>query len=421
MINGEIKILGTVWIRGLWTGMTQSNNWYCKLPWTGFSNDPDGKARPCCLYKDYIKNDDGEVMYVQSSTVKEIFTSNYMKNLRQEFRDGKQPIGCSTCIIDEQNNYTSKRQRYNDQYSKEMPVNFDKEPEFPVEYQMILSNACNLKCRSCTPSHSSLWQAEHKVLWGNTGYKMPQGQSGENDSVLWNNREEWLPSVQRLEIVGGEPFYINRWKLLWEELIEKGLSKKVNMDISSNGTIYAGETVEKLVNNFRSIGLGLSIDGMGPMYEYLRHPGKWDEVESNLMQYHELAKKLDHKRFRTSISHTIGWLNAWNLPEFHTYIREETPRFVIWNNIIHYPTHMTLYMIPASLKKRIEEKWRAYDWKNYTKDVEGIINHMYSKQPSDEEIREAYKVFAKHDAVRNENLLSVIPAEILDEIRPFYE
>ena len=332
------------------------------MPWTGFSNDPDGKARPCCLYKDYIKNDAGEIMYVQTSTVKEIFTSNYMKNLRQEFRDGNKPAACSTCIIDEQNNYTSKRQRYNDQYNKEMPVNFDKEPEFPVEYQMILSNACNLKCRSCTPSHSSLWQAEHKVIWGNTGYSMPQGQSGENDSVLWHNRDEWLPSVQRLEIVGGEPFYINRWKLLWEELIEKGLSKKVNMDISSNGTIYAGEVVEKLVNNFRSIGLGLSIDGMGSLYEYLRHPGKWDEVESNLMQYHKLRKQLDTKRFRVSISHTIGWLNAWELPEFHSYIKEKAPLFVIWNNIIHHPPHMAIYMIPASLKKRIEDKWRAHDW-----------------------------------------------------------
>lgn len=391
------------------------------MPWTGFSNDPDGKARPCCLYKDYIKNDAGEIMYVQTSTVKEIFTSNYMKNLRQEFRDGNKPAACSTCIIDEQNNYTSKRQRYNDQYNKEMPVNFDKEPEFPVEYQMILSNACNLKCRSCTPSHSSLWQAEHKVIWGNTGYSMPQGQSGENDSVLWHNRDEWLPSVQRLEIVGGEPFYINRWKLLWEELIEKGLSKKVNMDISSNGTIYAGEVVEKLVNNFRSIGLGLSIDGMGSLYEYLRHPGKWDEVESNLMQYHKLRKQLDTKRFRVSISHTIGWLNAWELPEFHSYIKEKAPLFVIWNNIIHHPPHMAIYMIPASLKKRIEDKWRAHDWGTYTNDIEGIITFMNSKQPTDAEITNAFKTFKTHDTARNENLLTVVPLEIIEEIKPYYD
>ena len=392
--------------------------WYCKLPWTGFSNDPDGRARPCCLYKDHIKDSNGEFMYVQTHSVKEIFTSQFMKDLRSDFRSGNKPKGCETCIIDETNGYTSKRQTYNDNY---LTPDYDKEPDFPIEYQMILSNACNLKCRSCTPSHSSLWQAEHKVLFGHTGYKMPHGQSGENDSVLWNKRDEWLPSVKRLEIVGGEPFYIKRWQLLWQELVDKGLAKDVNMDMSSNGTIYAGDIVQNLVENFRNIGLGLSIDGLGKTYEYLRHPASWPEVEENILKYHELRQSMARKNFQVSISHTIGWINAWELPEFHLYIAKNTPLFSVWNNIIHYPPHMALWMIPASLKKRIENKWRSYDWKRYSKDIEGIINHMNSKQPTDEEIREAYKTFARHDTVRNESLLAAIPEEIVDEIKPYYE
>ena len=351
------------------------SKWYCKLPWTGFSNDPDGKARPCCLYKEHVRDEAGNIMYVQTSTVKEIFTSKFMKDLREEFRSGAKPKGCETCIVDEQNNYTSKRQRYNDNY---LSADYASEPEFPIEYQMILSNACNLKCRSCTPSHSSLWQAEHKMIWGTTGYSMPNGQSGENDSVLWRKRDEWMPSVKRLEIVGGEPFYIKRWTLLWKELIEKGLAPDINMDMSSNGTIYAGHVVEYLVANFRNIGLGLSIDGMGKTFEYLRHPGKWEEVEQNIRMYHDLRVNLASPKFQVSISHTIGWLNAWELPEFHTWIKTNTPMFSIWNNIIHYPPHMAIYMIPASLKKRIEAKWLAYDWGKYDNDIKGIITYMNS-------------------------------------------
>ena len=395
-----------------------ASNWYCKLPWTGFSNDPDGRARPCCLFKDHIKDDAGKEMYVQTHSVKDIFTSKFMKDLRQEFRDGKRPAGCQTCIVDEQNNYTSKRQLYNDNY---LTANYAEEPEFPVEYQMILSNACNLKCRSCTPSHSSLWQAEHKMIWGTTGYRMPEGQSGENDSLLWNKRDEWMPSVKRLEIVGGEPFYINRWKILWHELIEKGLAPGINMDMSSNGTIYAGDTVEYLVKNFRNIGLGLSIDGIGKVFEYLRHPGKWDEVEANMLKYHELCSKLDSNKFRVSISHTIGWVNAWELPEFHMFVKNKTPQFSIWNNIIHYPPHMAIYMIPAGLKKRIEDKWRAHHWGKYQHDIEGIITYMNSQQPTDAEIAHAYNTFKTHDTARNENLLDILPTEIVEEIRPYYE
>jgi hypothetical protein len=407
------------WIKDLLSG-TMDSKWYCKLPWTGFSNDPDGKARPCCLYKDHIKDDAGKIMYVQTSSVKEIFSSKYMKDLRQQFRDGARPNACETCIVDEQNNYTSKRQRHIEGDFYFLP-DYSKEPEFPVEYQMILSNACNLKCRSCTPSHSSLWQAEHKVIWGNTGYKMPEGQSGENDSVLWNKRSEWMPSVARLEIVGGEPFYINRWKIMWQEFIEQDLAKNINMDISTNCTIYAGDIVAELVKNFRHIGLGLSVDGMGKVYNYLRHPGEWEEVKANMFAYNDMIKTINRRKIGPSVSHTIGWINAWQLPEFHTFVKDNLDEFKIWNNIIHYPPHMAVYMIPATLKDRIRDKWATYDWGRYKNDIAGIVSLMYSQQPSDDEIKQAYKTFNQHDIVRNENLLDILPEEIVEEIRPYYE
>jgi hypothetical protein len=45
---------------------------------------------------------------------------------------------------------------------------------------------------------------------------------------------------------------------------------------------------------------------------------------------------------------------------------------------------------------------------------------MNSQQPSDSEIKTAYEQFKKTDALRNENLLDVLPEEIVDEIRPYY-
>jgi sulfatase maturation enzyme AslB (radical SAM superfamily) len=335
-----------------------------------------------------------------------------MRDLRQEFRNGAKPKGCETCIVNEANGYTSKRNLYSGD------MDYDSEPDVPVEYQMILSNACNLKCRSCSPSHSSLWQAEHKVLWGHTGFKMPHGQSGENDSVLWNKRDEWMSSLKRLEIVGGEPFYIKRWRILWDELIDQGLSKNIQMDMSSNATLYEGEVVENLIANFKGIGLGLSVDGMGKVYDYLRHPGVWAEVKDNMLKYHEI-KKRSSASFIVSVSHTIGWVNAWELPEFHTFIKNETPQFVIWNNIIHSPEHMAIWCIPARLKQRIQAKWQTYDWGKYKNDIEGIITYMNSRQPTDDELLKHYQVFATHDKLRDENLLEILPAEIVEEIMPY--
>lgn len=388
-------------------------SWFCSLPWTGFSNDPDGKVRPCCIYKDFIKDENGNPYYVQTTSVKEIFSSDYMKSLRQQFRDGEKPIGCETCIKDENNGVPSKRLAYS-----KYKLNFDSEPELPVEYQMILSNACNLKCRSCTPSHSNSWQAEFKVLFGNTGYSMPHGQPSVNKSVLWEHRAEWMKNLERLEIVGGEPFYISQWKDIWNELVQTGLSKNVDMDMSTNCTIYGGDVLQEIIPHFRRVGVGLSIDGMGEMYNYLRHPGNWNEVQDNILKYRALSEKFPGN-FGFSYTHTIGWLNAYVVPEFHSWVKENTPEFRIWNNVIHWPRHMSIVMLPASAKEKIQNKWSEVDWGKYKNEIDGIINFMNSEQPSDEELRVEYKKFAVHDKFRNEDIRTVIPRELLPDITKF--
>lgn len=392
--------------------MTQ---WLCSLPWTGFSNDPDGKVRPCCIYKGYITDESDNPYYVQTTSVKEIFASKYMKDLRQQFRDGIKPTGCETCIKDEANGVHSKRLAYAN-YKKDYAV----EPGLPVEYQMILSNACNLKCRSCTPSHSSSWQAEYKVVFGNTGYNMPHSQSGHQKSVLWEQRKEWMSHLERLEIVGGEPFYIKQWQELWKELVDLDYSKNIDMDMSTNCTIYGGDVLRELIPKFKRVGVGLSIDGIGPVYDYLRHPGKWSEVQENILKYKELSEEFpDNLGF--SYSHTIGWINAWQLPEFHSWIKEHTPNFRIWDNIIHWPRHMSIIMLPKSAKEKIEQKWKSFDWGQYAGNIQGIINFMNSEQPSDQEIRDEYKKFAVHDDYRNEKTIDVIAEEIREDVRPFFD
>lgn len=391
--------------------MTQ---WLCSLPWTGFSNDPDGKVRPCCIYKGHITDDTGKAYYLQTTAVKEIFSSKYMQDLRQQFRNGEKPAGCETCIKDEVNGVYSKRQSYSN-YKKDYAA----EPGLPVEYQMILSNACNLKCRSCTPSHSNSWQAEHKILFGNTGYSMPHGQSGHQKSALWEQRKEWMSNLERLEIVGGEPFYIKQWQDLWRELVELGYSKKIDMDMSTNCTIYGGDILRTLIPNFKRVGIGLSIDGLGDVYNYLRHPGDWKEVEQNIIKYKQLSEEFPNN-LGFSYSHTIGWINAWYLPEFHSWVSKTTPNFKIWNNIIHWPRHMSIVMLPKSAKEKIEAKWRAVNWGEYKSNISGIINFMNSEQPSDEEIASEYKKFNIHDKHRNENLLDVVAPEIKEDIKRLF-
>lgn len=385
------------------------------MPWTGFSNDPDGKVRPCCLYKGHIADELGNSFYVQNTPVDKIFTSEYMKNLREQFRQGHKPKGCETCIKDEQNGIQSKRQIYN--YTLiGSDIDYHTDPEYPVEYQMILSNACNLKCRSCTPSHSNLWQAEHRDIHGHSGYEMPYGQSGNAESVLWNSRAKWLSHVKRLEIVGGEPFYIKQWQNIWNELVHTRQSSSVSIDMSTNCVIYGGDVLENLIPHFERIGVGLSIDGLEDVYNYLRYPGNWSDVKENILKYYQLSQK-HTKNFGVMYTHTIGWVNAWYLPEFHAWVNENTPNFRIWNNVIHYPEHMCITTIPNDVKDIIAEKWDKFDWGTYKTDIEGIRTFMYSKNYNQKQLKEIYKTFNVHDNYRNQKLINLIPYNIQKQIQ----
>jgi len=404
--------------------MTASDKWFCTLPWTGFSNDPDGKVRPCCLFKDHIKDEDGKYMYVQTHSINDIFNSKFMKSLRQEFRNGEKPKGCEVCILDEINGHRSKRQIYtrNKNGTPDSLVNFDDEPNKITEFQMIISNACNLKCRSCGPSHSNLWQAEHKVVWNHTGYSMLNGQSGDKNGLLWKNRKEWIESIVNLEIVGGEPFYIHQWNDIWDEIVSSGRSKEINISMSSNATIFAEKQIKFLNDNFKTVGLGLSIDGIGDMYEYLRHPGKWNEVSKNIIGYSRLKEEGVLNNTHISISHTIGWLNAWYIPEFIDWVTKNTKEFLIWYNLIHSPSHMAMWAIPKSIKEIIENKLIYSDFGFKNKNViTGLINHMYSREVSTDELKNLYSNFDIHDAVRGEKIIKIMPPDFINFMKTLFK
>lgn len=396
----------------------------CTLPWVGFSNDPDGRIRPCCISDEHVTKEDGTPYYTQLDNIKDIFHSKYMNDMRQEFIDGGMPKNCSTCWKDEANGYTSKRQNYNEIIKEYMgdditPEYIASQPvtEYPFDFQVILSNACNLKCRSCGSSHSTEWFKELKTMpEGDVGaihnhlYQLPHGQAGDKNGEFISSMEDWLPFVKRIEIVGGEPFYTKSWENAWNYMIDEGKSQDIILNMSTNATIVNEPLVRRIAENFNRVGIGLSVDGLGKTFEYLRKNASWDDVSSNLLKFNEIVKDYQnpHKLF-FNYTYTTSWINAYELPEFHNWVRKYTPTFSIWMNIIHGPEHMALYMLPVEVKDKIKQKWLLYSgWGTHKSDIDGMIAFMYSKQPADDEIKEVFKRFTILDKYRTESTFDVV-------------
>jgi sulfatase maturation enzyme AslB (radical SAM superfamily) len=380
----------------------------CSIPWTGFSNEPDGRAQPCCLYKGYITDDQGKPMYVQEYTVDEILNSKFMKELRQEFRDGEKPKGCEVCWADELNGYESKRIIYNTKIKHDPEIVWNEEPKFLSEFQLIINNSCNLKCRSCTPSHSTQWQSELLSLTGKTGYPMPLRQSGDEFGKLWLNRLQWYKNLRRLEVVGGEPFYVKQWHQIFYELIDQNYSKDIDLTFSTNCTLFYETLLQDICQNFKSVSIGLSIDGIEKTYEYLRHPAVWFKTYENMKRYKNLQES--YSSVNLQINLTISWLNALQVTEIHEMIYKEFPNFSIWNNIVHNPQHLALWSAPPNLKKEIEFKWKDFSWdKDYSETMDGITRFMNSREISELQISSNLDILLKTDKFRKESLFGSMP------------
>jgi sulfatase maturation enzyme AslB (radical SAM superfamily) len=377
------------------------SNILCSIPWTGFSNEPDGRAQPCCLYKGYIEQD-GNPLYVQTHSVDEIFHSKYMKDLREQFRNNIKPNGCSTCWTDEDSGYDSKRIVYNKIHGS---INWEEEPQDISEFQLIISNSCNLKCRSCTPSHSSQWQKEMIAITGDNGYNMPYGQSAQELGKLWTERHSWYKNLKRLEIVGGEPFYVKQWHIILNELIDLGYSRNIDVTMTTNCTLFFPDLIKKMSDNFKSVSIGLSIDGIGSTYEYIRHPGKWDVTYENMKKYHEFAGIINFQ-----LNLTISWLNALQVPDIHELVRNVFPKFTIWNNLVHYPLHLPIYATPDEFKNDVTEKYSEFNWDaKYISIMKSVLKYMNSKSITKQEFDDNLKIIYKTDMFRKESLITSIP------------
>lgn len=355
---------------------------YCALLWSHLSNEPGGTVRTCCIAKHRIKDDQGQDFNLGQHPMMDILTSNTMREFRNQIRAGQDISNCETCWIDEANGKQSKRQEYNEYYKEwygHDAIVWDEEPDKILDVQLIFDNTCNLKCRSCNANYSSKWKEEADDR--NIPYWETTAQIDMNDienSKFWTDMDRWTEHVLRLEIMGGEPFYMKEFKKFVDFLIDSGRSKNIALTLSTNGTIADKKFLDKMARNFKDLAFSVSIDGIKERFTYLRHPGDWDTVKENLDYYYELHNS-EYPVF-VQITHTVSALNIMYLPEFHDYFKEHYPKFKIWNNAVHYPKWICAAVLPGKAKKEISDILYRHDWlPQYRDEINALANFMNSQ------------------------------------------
>ena len=383
---------------------------FCIYPWIHLHAYPTGEAYPCCH---------AEMTYpvgnTRFKTLEAIYRDAPMRELRKDMLNERPNPACGRCYEQEEAGFFSGRRSANKHHGHHIKrIDDDK---FQMSYWDIrFSNLCNLSCRSCGHIFSSSWYQDQAKLAGGDWKDRNRvlNYAGRTETDMWEQLIPHLDYVEQIYFAGGEPLMMTEHYNILDELERRGRFD-VRLIYNTNFTHVKlkDRTVFDYWKRFKSVAVGASLDAMGARAEYIRKGTEWDQVERNRVQMLETCPNVDFY-----ISPTLSILNAMHLTDFHYdwvlkgFIRPQDLNI----NILQDPSYYRIDIAPPDYKQQIKEKFEEYlVWlrsedllQRATVGFESAINFMMSTDNT-QLIPKFWSKTHELDAIRNENILDVIP------------
>jgi MoaA/NifB/PqqE/SkfB family radical SAM enzyme len=360
------------------------------LPWISIETSPLGTTRPCCLAHDEIVDETGNKYDLKTTTLETIYKSQYMQDLRQQFRSGEKPETCSRCWEEEAAGKDSKR-IHSQIRLKELYAQVDWDNDTPDQLWFIdlkLGNICNLKCRICGSWSSSKWAAEemaylpaHVDKKTHIAYKwLQEGKWPEESPEFWANLKTLLPQIKYFEFTGGEPWLIQEhWDLL-EYALEQGYSKNIDIHYNTNATQVPKHL--DLWKNFGRVDVAFSIDNIGARFEYERYGADWIMANNIVDGVH--GWRTEAPNITTQLCFTINIQNVYYLDELLDWA--DTKGFgSIYFNMLHSPSHMNIQHMTPAAQALVLNKLKTHFWTTgkYQEEIDNLIKFIENGEGSD--------------------------------------
>ena len=357
------------------------------LPWVSIETSPIGTARPCCLAVDEITRADGGKYSLKENTLKEIYHSDYMINLRQEFLNGEKPKTCKRCWEEEaagrQSKRVNSRIRLKEYYDSIDWANTDPDQLWFIDLK--LGNICNLKCRICGSWSSSKWVNEEidyvpelKDRKDHLAYTfLQQGAWPRESPNFWTDLKTLLPNIKYFEFTGGEPFLIEQHFELLRYAVEQGYSKNIEIHYNTNGTVFPEQA--ELWSNFKHVEIAFSVDNVGERFEYERYGADWEEVQANIAKFTAMRSS----KISTQLCTTMNIQNVYYLPEICDWIETQTFDHVYFN-MLHDPHQMNIGHMTTAAQSLVIDGLKSHTFNSkYRAEIMRIIKFIENGQGSD--------------------------------------
>lgn len=358
---------------------------FCTIPWSSIEIDNLGYYRVCCVSNSKKnnnglgKNENGEWKHVLKDNIMESLDSDIHREIRNAQLAGEHHSNCSTCWIRDaasvDKNMSKGRRIWHSVYinhktGNTFPVweDVQKDPDLwrkgPVSLDLKLGNLCNLACAHCDPINSSQWVD----IWANASIPAIKGK----DNVLvnfqkksnnkfkiqetnWMNDPRWesqfkilAPQLTHIYITGGEPMLVPWHLRMLEYLTNTGLSNNIVLEYDTNMTVINNKIVNYF-EQFKEVDFRASIDGMEETYNWVRYPGNWNTVSSNILKY---------KKFLSTVTGCAMPYNAWNVVDVEKWAANNGVNSA-WR-FINSPSHLNLQFFPKLMKEELISLYNTY-------------------------------------------------------------
>lgn len=395
---------------------------FCVLPWIHFHAWPDKRVLPCC-----IADSNMPVSNTDHDTALDIMNSERFKEIRLEMLQDKKIAECQRCYSLEDYGVWSLRQSNNrrrlesvrdlvEDTNEDGSIN-----QFKMKYLDIrFNNLCNMKCRTCGPACSSRWAEEFSQKHGKEHLKVFNMEkivtSNNEEDVLLTKLRPHLLDVEEVYFAGGESLITSEHYDILDYWLEHNHTN-VELTYTTNFLTlrYKNKNALEYWKKFQDVRIWASLDGMGKVLEVMRHGAIWDDIHKNILR---VKQETPHVKF--GITPTISIWNVFHFPKFHRFMLDNNLIGIedLRLNILTYPWHMGLDVLPKHMAERAEDLW----WEHY--------HYLKFKHPHDEEhlgqlrsvcnalsnakgnldgVKEFFRINEEISGIRNENAFEHIP------------
>ena len=300
------------------------NNYFCVLPFLSYENGYKSvNNNYCCLLP----------------------TGTDIVDVQDSIKNQQRASACTKCWEVEDQGKPSRRMLENSFLDYKLDkniediqsdcVNIDAQLS-PMLYQITTSNLCNQACVSCNSGASTRWaEIERKM---NIVPKKSFNVDLQHINIDYKH-------ARRISLLGGEPLFDPMTFEILNQLKQAG-NTDCFISFVTNGSIELTCNQTQLLESFSDLNFCISIDGVGPVFEYLRWPGKWNQLLDNIEQYKKITSNI-------SVSYTISSLNALYYNETTEWFDKNNLQYN--HNIVTYPDWLSLNSMPVPIKEHLKD------------------------------------------------------------------